>query len=167
MSPAILCEKNSIGIRSTFHIKVVLPTASIFALIRASNIASMKEIMICTAESAVSAQINGINQSGFCPVSNRSMKIREKAGLMIPMSEVITVVIIVNATATPAPRIFSLAKVIILLGLPPGSKESPGSNIRQMPVKELSKVSIGTLYVPFAGSFSTALFPLKPSSTTK
>ena len=86
---------------------------------------------------------------------------------MIPMSEVITVVIIVNATATPAPRIFSFAKATMLLGLPPGSKVSLGSNIRQMPVKELSKVSIGTLYVPFAGSFSTALFPLKPSSTTK
>ena len=42
-----------------------------------------------------------------------------------------------------------------------------GSKSRQIPVNDSSKVFIGTVYVPFAGSFMTAFFPRKPSSTTK
>ena len=118
-------------------------------------------------ESAASEQIKGINHSGFCPVRSLSINIREKAGLIIPISDIATVVTTVNTTATPAPRIFSLEKDIILLGLPPGSKLSEGSNIRQIPVNDLSKFSIDTLYVPLAGSLRMALFPLNPFRTTK
>ena len=133
------------GIRSTFHINVVLPTAAIFALILAANTACINDMIICIPDSAASAHINGMNQSGFCPVSNRSIKMRENAGSIIPMSEAITVVITVNATATPAPFIFALANASMLLGLPLGSNVSDGSNIKQIPVKDLSKVSIGTV----------------------
>ena len=63
---------------------------------------------------------------------------------MMPRREVMTAVITVNATAVPAPLSFSRANSRTLLGFPPGSKVSEGSNIRQMPVKDLSKVSMGT-----------------------
>ena len=52
-------------------------------------------------------------------------------------------------------------------GLPPGVKSSVGSNKRQMPVNESSKVFKDTAYFPFAGSFKIALLPRKPSNTTK
>ena len=61
----------------------------------------------------------------------------------MPSSEAITVVITVNATAVPAPFSFSIAKAQTLLGFPPGTKLSVGSNIKQIPVKALSKASIG------------------------
>ena len=64
---------------------------------------------------------------------------------MIPISEAITVVITVKATASPVPFMRWRAKASTLLGFPPGSKFSPGSNIRQMPVKDLSKTSMGTV----------------------
>jgi hypothetical protein len=118
-------------------------------------------------ESIAREPMNGINHSEFCPVKSLSINIRENAGLMIPISDMVTVVITVNATATPAPRIFSFEKDIILLGLPPGSKFSEGSNIRHIPVKDLSKFSTEMLNVPLAGSLRIALCPLNPFRTTK
>ena len=46
--------------------------------------------------------INGMNHSGFLPVSNLSTKTREKAGLITPVMAVISAVIAANATALPA-----------------------------------------------------------------
>ena len=63
---------------------------------------------------------------------------------MIPISDVITVVKITNAIAAPAPFKRFFANETTLFGLPPGSKLSDGSNIKQIPVNDLSNVSIGT-----------------------
>ena len=104
----------------------------------------MKASTICTTDKAASPQRNGIAHSGFCPVSRRSRKIREKAGLMMPIREVMQVVRTVKMIAVFAPRSLCPAKVSTLLGFPPGSKSSVGSNIRQMPVKDLSNCSMGT-----------------------
>ena len=92
-----------------------------------------------------SAIIKGINHSGFTPVSSLSRKILENAGLIIPIRLEIILVSITKATATAEPFILSLAKDIIDLGLPEGSKLSPGSNIRQIPVKDSSKTFIETV----------------------
>ena len=70
-------------------------------------------------------------------------------------------------SAVPAPARRFFAYRVMLLGLPPGWKPSPGSNIMQMPVKDSSKVSMLTDTMPRAGSFSMALSPLNPSNTTK
>ena len=52
---------------------------------------------------------------------------------------------ITNATAVPAPLSLLRAKLTTLFGLPPGSKSSPGSNIRHIPVKALSNAFIDTV----------------------
>lgn len=51
---------------------------------------------------------------------------------------------ITKAMAVPAPARRLLAKASTLLGFPLGSKDSPGSNIMQIPVKDLSNVSMET-----------------------
>ena len=55
-----------------------------------------------------------------------------------------TVVSTTNAIAAPAPFKRFFANESTLFGFPPGSKLSDGSNIRQIPVNDLSNVSIGT-----------------------
>ena len=50
-----------------------------------------------------------------------------------------------KATATPEPFILSIEKANIDFGCPEGSKFSPGSKIKQMPVKDSSKVFIETV----------------------
>ena len=49
-----------------------------------------------------------------------------------------------NATAMPAPTNRFRAKDSMLLGFPPGSKFSSGSNIIQIPVNDLSNSSMET-----------------------
>ena len=51
--------------------------------------------------------------------------------------------------------------------LPEGSKPSPGAKDSTSPVKDSSNCSMGIWTTPRAGSFSTALPFLNPSSTTK
>ena len=72
-----------------------------------------------------------------------------------------------KAAAAPAPLRRLRAKASVLLRLPEGTKASVGARVMTMPVKERSNCSMGTFTMPRAGSFSTALPPLKPSSTTK
>ena len=85
-----------------------------------------------------------MNHSGFAPVSSLSRKILENAGYIIPISDEIKVVRITNVIAAPAPFNPYFANETTLYGLKHGSKFSDGSNIRQMPVNELSNVSIDT-----------------------
>ena len=113
------------------------------------------------------ARVNPPSQSAFSPVSRRSRKMYENTLYMIPITEVIKVVSSRNTTAAAAPSSRFRANSSTDLGLPPGRKSSPGSNIRHIPVNALSKTSMDTEHLPFAGSFSTALLPLNPSSTTK
>ena len=89
--------------------------------------------------------VNGRSHAGFCPVSSWSRNTREKPELMMPISEPMASVSTTKASATPMPRIRFLAKPMTLARLPPGSKFSPVSNIRQMPVNALSNSSIVTL----------------------
>ena len=73
------------------------------------------------------------------------MKMRENAGVIIPISAEISVVNTTNATAVFAPRRRLIANERTLFLLPDGANSSFGSNIRQMPVNDLSKVSIETV----------------------
>ena len=113
------------------------------------------------------AIINGVSHSGFSFVNSLSRKIRENAGVIMPRRDEITEVRITNTIAVLAPTSLFFAYFSIDCGLPSGKKLSSGSKNRQTPVNESSKTLIGTVYVPFAGSFNTALLPLKPSRTTK
>ena len=79
ISPAILCEKNSIGMRSTFHINAELPVTASLPLILRDHTVCIRLTIICSADSADSAIINGISQSGFCPVRILSINILENA----------------------------------------------------------------------------------------
>ena len=49
-------------------------------------------------ESIAREPMNGINHSEFCPVKSLSINIRENAGLMIPISDMVTVVITVTVS---------------------------------------------------------------------
>ena len=167
ISPAIRCEKNSIGIRSIFHINVLLPTTASLPFIRREYTACTQATMSWITPIPASPMMNGMNQSGFCPVSSRSRNIRENAGFIIPISEVIKLVSTTNATAVPAPLRRFPANSSILFGFPEGSKVSFGSNIITMPVNALSNSSIVTATFPRAGSLRYALLPLNPLSTTK
>ena len=111
--------------------------------------------------------MKGINQSGARPVSSSSKNSRDMTGLMMLNRKPITVVSMTKATAGPAPRRRFLAKATVLFLRPEGTKFSPGSKVRQRPVKEVLNSSMLTCTTPRAGSLSTAFFPLKPSSTTK
>ena len=71
-----------------------------------------------------------------------------------------------KATAGPAPCSRLAAKARVLFGFPEGTKFGPGSKVMTMPVKASLNSSMETFTMPRAGSFSTALFPEKPSSTT-
>ena len=86
---------------------------------------------------------------------------------MISHSDPITVVSTTKAIAVLAPLSLFAAKSRTLLGFPDGSKSSPGAKRRQIPVKDWSNSSSDTSTLPLAGSFRTAFFPVKPSSTTK
>ena len=63
----------------------------------------------------------------------------------MPVIEATAVVSTTKAIAAPAPASRLRANARTDRGLPPGSKLSFGSNIRQMPVNDLSKVSMETL----------------------
>ena len=91
-----------------------------------------------------SASVKDISHSGFSPVSSRSRKIRENAGVTMPSSDEMTVVNVTKAIAVPAPTSRFFAYCSMDCGLPSGVKPSAGSKNRQMPVKESSKVCIGT-----------------------
>ncbi|MPN14716.1 hypothetical protein SDC9_162043 [bioreactor metagenome] len=80
ISPAIRCEKNAIGIRRIFHIKLVLPITASLPLIRSEYTVCTHETTICMRDNADKPMINGINQSGFRPVRRRSRNIRENTG---------------------------------------------------------------------------------------
>ena len=110
---------------------------------------------------------NGVIQSGFCPVSNRSRNTLEKAGLSMPMTDTISVVMATNAMVEPVPFSRLRENFMTLFGLPHGSKCYSGSNIIQIPVKLISNSCIGTSQAPLAGSLIMAFPPLKPHSTTK
>ena len=114
-----------------------------------------------------SSAINGLSKSRFSPLSSRSTKNREKAGLATSNRAPISVVSMTNATAAPAPCSRLRANSRVLLRLPLGSKASPGLNMMQMPVKALSNSSIGILTLPRAGSLMRAFLPANPHSTTK
>ena len=108
--------------------------------------------MVSAADTRISSALmtqspirKGWNHSGFFPVSRRSRKTRENPGMMIPSRAETSVHSATKATAAPAPLSRLLAKASMLLGLPPGWKEAFGANRRQIPVKELSKVSMGTV----------------------
>ena len=58
-----------------------------------------------------------------------------------------------KAAAAPAPDRRRRAKSRVLLGLPPGTKSSPGLISSTMPVKALSNSSMETFTSPRAGSF--------------
>ena len=95
-------------------------------------------------ETGKQVKINGKNHSGFSPVSSLSRKTRENAGVIIPNRAVISIVSATNTIAVLASFSRFFANFSMLLGAPPGSKLSEGSNIRQIPVKDLSNTSIGT-----------------------
>ena len=86
---------------------------------------------------------------------------------MTPISAVISETTVVKISASFAPARRLRTKPSMLLGLPSGTKPSPGSSRMQTPVKEWSNSSMETSTWPRAGSFSTARSRLKPSSTTK
>ena len=84
ISPDMRWEKKAIGIRSTFHISVLLPSRSILPLIFRLLMASTQAAAIwATAISAINPR-KGIRSSRFSPVSRRSIKNRENTGLMMP-----------------------------------------------------------------------------------
>ena len=167
ISPICLWEKNSAGMRRTCHMNCasarMASLPSIFTLYIACRLNS---ITCITAMPARSARKTGIH-SGLRPGSSLSRNTFEKSGVMIPMMTAISDTVTVKAIT--APVLFSLffTKLEILFFLPPGSKPSAGSIIRQTPVKDLSKSSIEISTTPLAGSFITALFFLNPLSTTK
>ena len=78
---------------------------------------------------------------------------------MIPIKAEIRVQSTTKATEGPAPFRRFRPKARTLLGFPSGTKSSSGSIIRQMPVKELLKVSISTLQIPWEGSFRITFPP--------
>ena len=103
------------------------------------------------------------NASDVEKIATLSCVLRDKEGKEVASSQKEVSI----PSLEKAPCSFSFEKASILFGLPSGLKPSEGSNIRQIPVNDLSKFSIDMLKVPLAGSFITALFPLNPSSTTK
>ncbi len=167
ISPAMRCEKNSIGICSTCHRKELLPVTASFPPMRREYTARIHSTTICKATIPHMARKNPLHQSRLIPVSKRSKKILEKIGIIIPITDTARDVSTTNITATFVPCNFFFANDSILLAFPSDSKVSSGSNSRQTPVKDSSKVSMVTLYVPLAGSFNIALPFLNPFNTTK
>ena len=55
------------------------------------------------------SSIKGVSHSGLLPLSRRSRKVREKAGLIMPTREEMVVVSTTKATAVPDPLSRSLA----------------------------------------------------------
>ena len=74
------------------------------------------------------------------PVANRAQ------------NEMIPVVMAINNTALPERSSRLLAKAIMLLGLPVGTKSSPGSKTMHIPVKLSSNSLALILTSPLAGS---------------
>ena len=167
ISPAILCEKNSMGIRSTFHIYVVLPIAAILPLILREYIVCAHETIISSTASPIITPVKGMSQSRLIPERSLSMKMPDITGLMIPNIYEIIVVSITKATAAPAPIRRFLANSTVLFLFPLGLKSGPGTGTTVTPVKDLSNSSGPTLTNPLAGSFMYAYLPLNPQSTTK
>ena len=84
ISPAMRWEKNSIGMRRIFHMNSLLPTTAILPLIFRAYTAWIHAVTTCARPITVMSSIKGISSSRFSPVSSRSIKKREKTGLMMP-----------------------------------------------------------------------------------
>ena len=116
ISPAILCEKNSIGIRSTFHIYAVLPMTDILPFIFRLYTVCANATTIFSSAIPDITPINGMSHSLFCPVRSMSIKILDMIGLIMPNSELMTVVSITNAAAAAAglvPLLSSFVQIYI------------------------------------------------------
>ena len=70
MSPAMRCEKNSIGRCRTFHINNAVLQASIRAFSRFDMSTVTADTNSSNADNSVIAPINGYIQPGFAPVSS-------------------------------------------------------------------------------------------------
>ena len=73
MSPAIRWEKNSMGILRIFHMNSEFPTIASLPLIRMEYTTLIQETASCIAVNTDRRIRKGIAQSGFFPVSSRSM----------------------------------------------------------------------------------------------
>ncbi len=119
-------------------------TIAILPLTFKEYVACIIWTIISTSASALIPHMNGMNHSGFVPLRRWSANRFENPGVIIPMRDDITVVMTTRAKAEPEPLSLFFAKLHTLLGLPSGLKSSPGSIMRQIPVNDLSKVSILT-----------------------
>ena len=91
------------GICNTFHRNVAAPTEASFPVMRSDHTACIHATTSWSADIPASARTKGHSHSGFWPVRSRSMKIREKAGLITPNRELMSVVSATNTSAVPAP----------------------------------------------------------------
>ena len=153
MSPAMRCEKNSMGRWSTFHMKLALDETAILPSTRSRYTAFKALTVTWTNAIAARTAMKGISQPGFSPVSKRSMKICESAGFTMPSNDVIAAVMATKASAAFAPCKRSNAKSLTEVGSPPGWKSSVGTSCRQTPVNPRSNSSMLILTSPLAGSF--------------
>ena len=64
--------------------KVPLPTTAILPFIRRAKTALTASVIICSRAAKTAITIKGRRSSLFSPVRSRSMKNREKMGLMMP-----------------------------------------------------------------------------------
>ena len=84
MSPASLCEKNSIGSLSTFHMYEALPTAAILPFIFSEYMVCAHSTISCSTANAIRIEMNGISQSGFRPLRSLSMNTFDVTELTMP-----------------------------------------------------------------------------------
>lgn len=102
-SPAMRCEKNSMGRCRTFHMNDELDTTAILPSRRSRYMAFSTSTTMRTAPTAISKAMKGYSHSGFFPPSSRSMNTWESAGLMMPTTAVTAAVMATNASAAREP----------------------------------------------------------------
>ena len=110
---------------------------------------------------------SGMSQAVFEPVRILSTKLEDSAGWAMPKTAAANPDSDRNANAPPAPLRRCFTKGHTLAGRPLGSKCSPGTISRAMPLYCFSNLSIGTTTAPLAGSLMYAPFLPKPVNTTK
>ena len=134
-SPAMRCEKNSMGRCRTFHMNDELDTTAILPSRRSRYMAFSTSTTMRTAPTAISKAMKGYSHSGFFPPSSRSMNTWESAGLMMPTTAVTAAVMATNASAAREPCRRGPTNSHTDRGLPLGWKSGPGTKRSMTPVK--------------------------------